>query len=360
MPIHECPEWPQFIWNSEKLALPLAEIRHRQGKLLSRMKALGFSMREEAVLATLTLDVLKSSEMEGEVLDSDQVRSAIARHLGMKVGDVQIIDWHVQSVVTMMLNATQRYGDPLTEGRLFGWRASLLPFAWRIGQNDPMQVVSGAIEKEKTHFRGPDAEKVANEMTAFLEWFDARQGIDPVLKSAIAHMWFVTIRPFEDGDGRIARAIADMQLSRADGTSQRFYSLSAQIWTDRNAYYTILENTQKDSVDITAWLEWFLGCLGRSLDKVEDTLKGVHRKVRFWKSVAHIELNNRQKLMLNKLLDGFDGKLNNKKWATLTNSSADTAFCDINDLIEKGILVKDRAGGRGTSYLLREIGQNFG
>jgi Fic family protein len=366
MYIHERPEWPQFTWNSKKLATPLADIRYRQGKLLGRMEASGFSIREEAVLETLTLDVLKSSEIEGEVLDSDQVRSSIARRLGMEIAGVEVVDRNVEGIVEMMLDATQRYAQPLTDERLYGWQSSLFPTgrsgmhkitvgAWRTGQNGPMQVVSGAYGREKVHFQAPDAPRLPDEMAAFLEWFNGKQEIDPVLKSAIAHLWFVTIHPFEDGNGRIARAIADMQLSRADETSQRFYSMSAQIRVERNAYYTILENTQNGGLDITPWLEWFLECLGRSLDKVGVTLKGVHQKTKFWESIADVELNTRQKLMLNKLLDGFDGKLNNKKWATITKSSADTALRDINDLMKKGILIKDDAGGRSTSYLLREV-----
>lgn len=366
MYIHEHPEWPQFTWNSEKLATRLADIRYRQGKLLGRMGALGFSMREEAVLETLTLDVLKSSEIEGDILDSDQVRSSIARRLGMEVVGEELVDRHVEGVVEMMLDATQRYAQPLTDERLFGWQASLFPTGrsgmykitvgdWRTGKNGPMQVVSGVFGKEKVHFQAPDASNVPDEMGAFLKWFNARQEIDPVLKSAIAHLWFVTIHPFEDGNGRIARAIADMQLARADETPQRFYSMSAQIRTERNAYYTILENTQKGDIDITPWLEWFLECLGRSLDKVEDTLKGVHRKARFWESLAEVELNHRQKLMLNRLVDGFDGKLSSSKWAKITKSSADTALRDISDLIDKGLLIKEDAGGRSTSYILREF-----
>lgn len=365
MYIYERPEWPQFKWNSDKLVTPLAEIRHRQGKLLGRMEALGFSMREEAVLETLTLDVLKSSEIEGEILDSDQVRSSIARRLGIEMAGVEVVDRNVEGVVEMMLDATQRYAQPLTNDRLYSWQASLFPTgrsgmykitvgAWRTGQNGPMQVVSGAYGREKVHFQAPDALKLPSEIVTFLEWFNAKQELDPVLKSAIAHLWFVTIHPFEDGNGRIARAIADMQLSRADGTAQRFYSMSAQIRIERNAYYSILEETQKGGLDITPWLEWFLGCLGRSLDTVDNTLKGVHRKAQFWESIAAVELNSRQKLMLNKLLDGFDGKLNNKKWATITKASPDTALRDINDLIEKGILKKQDAGGRSTSYVLRD------
>lgn len=365
MYIHERHNWPQFSWDSEKIAGILADIRYRQGRLLGRMEAMGFSMREEALLETLTLDVIKSSEIEGEILDSDQVRSSIARHLGMEVAGVEVVDRHIEGVVEMMLDATQRYAQPLTDERLYGWQAALFPTgrsglhkitvgAWRTGKNGPMQVVSGAFGREKIHFRAPEAVLVNGEMTAFLDWFNKSQEIDPVLKSAVAHLWFVTIHPFEDGNGRIARAIADLQLSRADETSQRFYSMSAQIRTERNSYYTILEETQKGSLDITAWLEWFLGCLGRALHKVEDTLKGVHRKAGFWERVAGIELNSRQRLMLNKLLDKFEGKLNTSKWAKITKCSADTALRDINDLIEKNILTREDAGGRSTSYVLKE------
>jgi Fic family protein len=365
MYIHEHPKWPAFTWNSHELATPLADIRHRQGKLLGRMEALGFSLREEAMLETLTLDVLKSSEIEGEILNGDQVRSSIAQKLGIPVASVEVVDRNAEGVVDMMLDATQHYQEALTEERLFGWHNALFPNgrsglhkitvgAWRTGKNGPMQVVSGRFGKEKLHFQAPEAIKLNKEMTAFLDWFNHHQDLDPVLKSAMAHFWFVTIHPFEDGNGRIARAIADMQLSRADGTAQRFYSMSAQIRKERNDYYSILEETQKGGLDITLWLAWFLGCLGRSLDHVNQTLKVVQRKTQFWESVAGVDLNKRQKIMLNKLLDGFDGKLNNKKWATMTKTSADTALRDINDLIDKGILVKEGAGGRSTSYLLRD------
>lgn len=366
MYIHELPNWPQFSWNTEKLAGPLADLRHRQGKLLGRMEALGFTMREEAVLETLTLDVLKSSEIEGEMLDSNQVRSSIARRLGIEVAGVEVIDRNIDGVVDMMLDATQHYMDDLTEERLFSWQAALFPTgrsgmykitagAWRTGQNGPMQVVSGAFGKEKIHFQAPDAGRVPKEMSAFLQWFNGTDNMDPVLKSAIAHFWFVTIHPFDDGNGRIARAIADLQLSRADGTAQRFYSMSAQIRKERNDYYTILEKSQKGNLDITNWIEWFFNCLGRSLDNVEETLKNVHRKGRFWKHVVSVELNSRQRLMMNKMLEGFEGKMNTSKWAKLTKSSPDTSLRDINDLIEKGILVKDSAGGRSTGYLLGEF-----
>lgn len=366
MYIHENKNWPNFFWDSLKLANLLAEIRHRQGKMLGRMEALGFSVRTEATLDNLTLEVVKSSEIEGEILDINQVRSSIARRLGIEVAGLVSSDRHVDGVVDMMLDATQSFEKPLSEERLYGWQAALFPTgrsglskitvgAWRTGENGPMQVISGAYGKEKVHFEAPEASRLPNEMAAFLDWFNAANDLDPVLKSAIAHLWFVTVHPFEDGNGRVARAIADMQLARADKTAQRFYSMSAQIRLERNDYYNILEQTQKGSLDITEWLTWFLTCLGRSFDQVEDTLQQVHRKTKFWDVIGHLELNHRQHTMLNKLLDGFEGKLNTSKWAKMTKCSTDTALRDIQDLMAKGILVKEDAGGRSTSYLLNEV-----
>lgn len=366
MYIHENKNWPNFFWDSLKLANLLAEIRHRQGKMLGRMEALGFSVRTEATLDNLTLEVVKSSEIEGEILDINQVRSSIARRLGIEVAGLVSSDRHVDGVVDMMLDATQSFEKPLSEERLYGWQAALFPTgrsglskitvgAWRTGENGPMQVISGAYGEEKVHFEAPEASRLPNEMAAFLDWFNAANDLDPVLKSAIAHLWFVTVHPFEDGNGRVARAIADMQLARADKTAQRFYSMSAQIRLERNDYYNILEQTQKGSLDITEWLTWFLTCLGRSFDQVEDTLQQVHRKTKFWDVIGHLELNHRQHTMLNKLLDGFEGKLNTSKWAKMTKCSTDTALRDIQDLMAKGILVKEDAGGRSTSYLLNEV-----
>ncbi len=365
MYIYEHPNWPNFTWNSERLSKLLAETRHRQGKLLGRMEASGFSIQSEASLENLTQDVVKSSEIEGENLDIDQVRSSIARRLGMDINGLVPSDRHVDGIVEMMLDATQRFEQALTEERLYSWQAALFPTgrsgmhkitvgAWRTGQNGPMQVVSGAIGREKVHFEAPEAPKLSNEMNAFLEWFNTKDDLDPILKSAIAHLWFVTIHPFEDGNGRIARAIADMLLARADKTPLRFYSMSAQIRIERNAYYNMLEKTQKASLDITEWLEWFLGCLSRAFDKVESTLKEVNRKTKFWDDAGGMEINNRQRLMLNRLLDGFDGKLNTSKWAKIAKCSTDTALRDVQDLIDKGILVKEDAGGRSTSYILSE------
>lgn len=365
MYIHEHKDWPKFTWNSEKLAGLLAEVRHRQGKMLGMMEALGFSIRAEAALDNLTLEVVKSSEIEGETLDVDQVRSSIARRLGMEISGLVPSDRNVDGVVEMMLDATQAYGQSLTEKRLYGWQAALFPTgrsglhkitvgAWRTGKNGPMQVVSGAMGREKVHFEAPEASKLSKEMADFLDWFNTESNLDPVLKSAIAHLWFVTIHPFEDGNGRIARAIADMQLTRADKTPQRFYSMSAQIRIERNDYYNMLEKIQKSSLDITEWLEWFLSCLGRSFDNVESALQHVNRKINFWDAVGDAEINNRQRLLLNKLLDGFDGKLNTSKWAKIAKCSTDTALRDIQDLMNKGILVKEGAGGRSTSYVFNK------
>jgi Fic family protein len=365
MYIHQIKGWPNFSWDDEQLSQPLAELRHRQGRILGRMEGLGFQIRSAAMLETLTQDVLKSSEIEGEILNPDQVRSSIARRLGMEIAGLVPSDRNVDGVVEMMLDATQNFTKPLIDHRLFGWHAALFPTgysgvykievgAWRTGQNGPMQVVSGAIGREKVHFEAPVASLVNNEMKAFLHWFNHQTKLDPVLKAAIAHLWYVTIHPFEDGNGRIARAIADMQLARADGSTQRCYSMSAQICAERSAYYSMLESTQKGSLDITKWLEWFLACLGRALDKMEETLKESLRKTQFWDAHIQTEFNNRQRLMLNKLLDGFEGKLTSTKWAKIAKCSPDSALRDIQDLIHKEILLKEAGGSRNTSYLIKE------
>lgn len=364
--IHQIAEWPSFKWDKEHLTQVLIAVRHHQGRLLGRMESLGFSLQAEAVLKTLTLDVLKSSEIEGEILNPDQVRSSIARRLGMDIGGLIPADRNVEGVVEMMLDATQHYSEAISDERLFGWHAALFPTgrsgmykitvgAWRDNSNGPMQVVSGPLGRERVHFEAPGAALLEPEMSKFIEWFNSEINLDPVLKAGIAHLWFVTIHPFDDGNGRIARAIADMQLARADGTHQRFYSMSAQIQRERNAYYDVLEATQKGTLDITTWLEWFLACLDRALSSTEETLAGVMKKAHFWDKHAVTQLNDRQKLMLNKLLDGFEGKLNTSKWAKITKTSSDTALRDINDLMDRGILVKDSSGGRSTNYLLGEM-----
>jgi Fic family protein len=291
--IHELPDWPKFRWDQKILAAPLAAVRHRQGRLIGRMEALGFALRNEAVLQTLTQDVLKSSEIEGEILDKEQVRSSIARRLGMDIGGLTPADRHVEGIVEMMLDATQKYDRPLTTERLFGWHAAMFPTghsgmsriragAWRDDKGGPMQVVSGAVGRERVHYEAPPAVRLKKEMKAFLDWFDGEPGIDPVLKAGLAHLWFVTIHPFDDGNGRIARAIADMALARSEQTAQRFYSMSAQIRQERKAYYDILEATQKRNMDITPWLRWFVECLDRAFDRAEDVLANVFRKARFW------------------------------------------------------------------------------
>jgi len=363
--IHELSEWPNFQWNQEIVSAKLIEVRHRQGLLLGKMSTLGFSLRGEAMLATLTLDVLKSNEIEGEILNPEQVRSSIARRLGMDVAGLVPSDRNVEGVVEMMLDATQHFSNPLSDERLFNWHAALFPTGrsgmykittgnWRTG-NNPMQVVSGAIGHEKVHFEAPIADAIPQEMTAFIQWFNTAHDIDPVLKAGVAHLWFVTIHPFDDGNGRIARTIADMQLTRADGSPQRFYSMSAQIRLERNAYYDILERTQKSSLDITNWLMWFLDCLDRALQETENTLSGVLKKAQFWDSFTTTQISDRQRIILNKLLDGFEGKLTTAKWSIITKCSHDTALRDIQDLIKKGMLVQEASGGRSTSYILKEI-----
>jgi len=365
--IHELEGWPSFRWSSQDLSEQLAAVRHRQGRLLGRMEALGFELRAEAVLQTLTEDVLKSSEIEGEILDKEQVRSSIARRLGMDIGALAPVDRDVEGVVEMMLDATQNYQAPLTDERLFGWHAALFPTrrsgmtkiivgAWRNEASGPMQVVSSPIGREKVHYEAPAAARLNNEMIAFVEWSSSAAPLDPVLKAALAHLWFVTIHPFEDGNGRIARAIADMMLARSEGSPQRFYSMSAQIRLERKDYYAILERTQKGSLDITAWLQWFLGCLDRAFDGAEAILANVLRKARFWEAMVGQPLNERQRKVVNRLLDGFEGKLTSSKWATLAKTSPDTALRDINDLVARGVLVKDEAGGRSTSYSLASLG----
>jgi Fic family protein len=363
MYVHELAEWPGFHWNKERLAQPLADVRHRQGVLIGHMGALGFNLRQEAVLQTLTTDVIKSSEIEGERLDPEQVRSSIARRLGMDVGALKAADRDVEGVVEMMLDATRNYNQPLTAERLFGWHAALFPTrrsgmrkitvgAWRDDREGPIQVVSGPMGKERVHFEAPAAPRVEKEMSAFLDWFNGNSDLDPVMKAGLAHLWFVSIHPYDDGNGRIARAIADMTLARSENSPQRFYSMSAQIRQDRNAYYEILEQTQKGDMDVTPWMEWFLGCLGRAIDGAQTVLAAVLAKARFWERAQRGSINDRQKLVLNRLLDGFEGKLTTTKYAKLTKSSPDTALRDITLLVEAGLLVRSSEGGRSTSYAI--------
>ena len=363
---HEKPDWPQYTWDSAKLANPLAAVRHRQGRLIGRMEGLGFSLRDEAMLQTLTQDVMKSSEIEGEILNQMQVRSSIARRLGMDIGALTPADRNVEGVVEMMLDATQNYDKPLIAERLFGWHAALFPTgfsgmhriivgAWRNDERGPMQVVSGSIGKERVHYQAPDASHLNKEMKRFLDWYNAYTNSDPVLKAGLAHLWFVTVHPFDDGNGRIARAIADMSLARADQSSQRFYSMSSQIRKEREIYYDMLEATQKqDSGDVTPWLLWFLNCLDRAIVGAETALAAILKKARFWEGHPTSKFNARQRDMINRLLNGFQGKLNTSKWAKIEKCSTDTALRDITELVEQGILEKEAAGGRSTSYVLKE------
>jgi Fic family protein len=364
--IHELPGWPELRWDQESLTHRLAAVRHRQGRLTGRMETLGFPLRNAAVVDTLTEDVIKSSEIEGEVLDREQVRSSIARRLGIDIGALTPADRNVEGVVEMMLDATQRYEEPLTDERLFGWQAALFPTgrsgmrriavgAWRNDKAGPMQVVSGPEERQRVHYEAPAAARLDREMKIFLEWFNDTSDIDPVLKAGIAHLWFVTIHPFDDGNGRIARAIADMALARSDQSPQRFYSMSAQIRKEHNAYYAILESTQKGNLDVTKWLQWFLDCLDRAFTGAEDILAAVLKKAEFWRKHAGQAFNERQRDMLNRLLEGFEGKLTSSKWAVIEKCSPDTALRDIIELVERGVLGKDQAGGRSTSYSLLVI-----
>lgn len=363
MYIYQQPSWPAFAWQHERLESLVGAVRHQQGRVLGHMEALGFSLQAEALLQTLTLEALKSSEIEGELLPAEQVRSSLARRLGIDVAGLVTAERRVEGVVDMLLDATQRFAEPLTAERLCSWQAALFPAgrsglqriqvgAWRTGAKGPMQVVSGPLGREQVHFEAPAADDVAAEMTRFLTWFNTDTPLDAVLKAGIAHLWFVTIHPFEDGNGRVARALTELQLARADASAQRFYSLSAQMRVERAAYYTQLETAQKGDLDSTAWLVWFLGCLSRALQATEQTLAKVLTKARFWEQHAAGAFNARQQRLLNQLLDGFVGKLTSSKWATIAKCSQDTATRDIQALLDQGILVKEAAGGRSTSYRL--------
>jgi len=366
--IHEFEDWPDFQWDSERLVPLLADIRYRQGRLLGQMELQGFRLnhlQEEANLVTLTAEIVKSSAIEGEQLDPEQVRSSIARHLGMDIGGTPQAARHIDGIVEMMLDATKNYSEPLTEDRLFGWHAALFPTgrsgmrnitvgAWRPPEAGPMQVVSGPMGREKVHFEAPAAERLQDEMTTFLEWFNTPSKIDPVAKAAIAHFWFVTIHPFSDGNGRIARAIAEMALARADESAERYYSMSAQIESERNAYYDSLKNCQQMTLDITRWLVWFLECLGRAIDGAQETLAGVLRKARIWEKANAAKVNERQHKVLTRMLDNFEGHLNTSKYAKLAKCSTDTALRDIRALLDMGLITQNPGGGRSTSYRLIE------
>ena len=362
MYIWEQENWPLLTYDKGRLAALLGQVSREQGRLLGRMHDLAFELRREAQLSTLTEDVVRSSEIEGEKLDSAQVRSSIARRLGMDVGGLVPADRGVEGVVEMMLDATTNYAQPLTADRLFDWHAALFPTGrsglqkitvghWRDDSGGPMQVVSGPIGRRKVHFEAPPAVRLPEEMDRFLRWFDATGNIEP----GLAHLWFVTIHPFDDGNGRIARAIADMALARSERNAQRFYSMSAQIRRERSDYYTMLERAQKGALDVTPWQEWFLACLNRAIESSQGTLAAVLDKARFWQRFAQQSLNARQVKVLNRLFDGFEGKLTTSKYAKLTKSSQDTAYRDILELVERGALRRDPGGGRSTRYSLIRV-----
>ncbi len=359
--IYQYSNWPNFTWDEKEIQPFLGKIRHLQGKIFGQINALGFSIKEETLLTTLTLDVIKSSEIEGEILNYEHVRSSIARKLGLEYAGMVYPDRNVEGIVEMMLDATQNYQSPLDEERLFAWHAALFPTGrsgihkidtgcYRKGE---MQVISGSMGKEKIHYQAPSPEQVEFEMDRFIEWFNREATMDFVIKSAIAHFWFIIIHPFDDGNGRIARAISDLLLARSDNSSQRFYSLSNQILTERKIYYETLQKVQSTDGDISQWLIWYLNCLYRALKNTEKAINKVLYKFDFWDTHKNTEINARQRLMLNKLLDGFEGKLKTSKWAKITKCSQDTALRDIKDLIEKEILKQEKLGGRSTSYLIQ-------
>lgn len=358
--IYEHKDWTEFSWQHDAISVVFGEVRLMQGKIIGQMNALGFSTKEEATLTALTLDVVKSSEIEGELLNYDQVRSSIARRLGINTAGLVPSSRHIEGVVEMMLDATQRHILPLTEKRLFGWHAALFPTGYsgpyeiEVGQyrTGEMQVVSGAMGKENVHYEAVKPELVKSEMDKFIDWFNNGNGLDPVLKAAVAHFWFIIIHPFDDGNGRIGRAITDMLLARAEGSGERFYSMSAQILAERKRYYEVLQKVQHSSGDITEWLDWFLHCLKNAMLSTEATTQNILRKAEFWNLHEHTPINERQRLILNKLFDGFEGKLKTSKWAKMTKTSSDTALRDIKDLVEKGILRQTDEGGRSVNYEL--------
>ena len=358
--IYQYKNWPNFTWDEKEIQELLGKVRHLQGKIFGHISALGFSLKEETLLSTLTLDVLKSSEIEGVVLDYEQVRSSIARKLGLEYAGMVYSDRYIDGVVEMMLDATQNFLEALDDERLYGWHAALFPTgrsgmykidvgSYRSGE---MQIVSGPIGRKIIHFEAPPPSHVKPNMYEFFNWFNRDTKQDMVIKSAIAHLWFIIIHPFDDGNGRIARAISDLLLARSDNSSQRFYSLSNQILQEREAYYELLQKVQHKDGDITEWLSWFLNCLFRALENTDQAISKVFIKTEFWEQHKETIINSRQRLMLIKLFDGFEGKLKSSKWAKITKCSPDTALRDIKDLIGKDILKQDKSGGRSTNYEL--------
>ncbi len=365
--IWQASDWPNWRFDLEVLAGPMAAVSRAQGLLMGRLVDVGMALRDQASLAALSEDVVKTSEIEGEQLNVESVRSSIARRLGVDIGALAPVDRRVEGVVEMVLDATANCQALVTRERLFGWHAALFSTGysglskikvggWRDDATGPMQVVSGPIGRQRVHFEAPPADRLEAETSRFLDWLnDVSSNEPPLLKAGLGHLWFVTLHPFDDGNGRIARAIGDLLLARADGSPQRFYSFSAQIQRERKAYYDILERTQKRSMDVTEWLAWFLDTLHRAVDQAQHNLDAVLAKARFWRHWAATPLNERQAMLLNRLLDGFEGKLTSSKWAGIAKCSADTALRDINDLLARGVLRRSDAGGRSTSYVLNDL-----
>ena len=363
MYIHERPDWPLFYWHGEQLTGLLAEVRHRQGRLLGRMDFLGFDLQREVGLDALTDDIVKTSEIEGQLLASAQVRSSVAQRLGLDAGGLPGVDRNALGVVDLMVDATRNCGEPLTASRLFDWQSGLFPFghneagpvvtgAWRDDRTGPMQVVSGPLGRQRVHFQAPPADRIETEMAAFLDWYNGPLEIDPVLQSGLAHFWFVTIHPFEDGNGRIARAIADMALARYEGGRERFYSMPAQISRDRGNYYQVLESAQKGAVDISGWMVWFVTCLGRAIESADAAVNGLMERGRFWGRFREVPFNERQRKVVTRLLEGFEGTMTTSRWARLAGCSRDTALKDVSKLVDRGVLRRNPGGGRSTSYRL--------
>lgn len=362
--IHELPNWPEFTWDDDALRDLLASVRYKQGRHFGRMSALGFEFRQEASLDTLTSEVVKSSAIEGELLDVEDVHSSVARRLGLDVAGLRKPRREVEGIVQIIIDATRNHAAPLTAERLHGWHAALFPTgrsgmfkitvgAWRDGSTGPMQVVSGPVGRERVHFQAPDATRLNAEMSRFLDWFNQPPAVDPVVKAAIAHFWFVTIHPFDDGNGRIARAIADMALSRADGIGERYYSMSTAIEASKKEYYFQLESSQRGSMDITAWLAWFLNCLERAMESSETLLDSVLRRARLWQWISLKPVNSRQQKVVNRMLEpDWEGFITTSKYARLAKCSNDTALRDITSLLARGILIRNQDGGRSTSYRL--------
>lgn len=370
MYIYQREYWPNFTWDHDQINQALLPIKFQEGRFLGKMESLGFDIQTKAGFEILATEIIKTSEIEGEHLNLDEVRSSIARHLGIEISGLLPSDRHVDGIVEMLLDATRHYRDKLTLERLCGWHALLFPTGLsglmlvnpgilRLDTEGPMQVVSGSYGRNKVHFQAPPAHLLEKQIHLFLQWFNtSHEQLDSLLKAAIAHLWFITLHPFDDGNGRIARAITDMALARAEDQALRFYSMSSQIRLERNDYYQILEKTQKGTLDITAWLLWFLDCLAKAIEKAASLLETVLNKASFWKTHASVAFNKRQITLLNLLFDGFKGKLTSDKWAKMTRCSQDTASRDINQLITLGILVKSKEGGRSTSYLLKDFSIN--